>query len=263
MSRMDAAIGRSEAITTARARETRWAGAMLVVGSTLYILGVVLGLEAFSGNWDTSVGPTLPDTAALIQERWSSFRGIWSAELLGSLLFASAALLLQRRPQAGRRWMPAGVVWVVVAVGSVMLAVAYALTLGSYPPALDAFADEPAVFAALRGGLLRVHSIGSILQLLGLLVALAIELRWKGEGLPDRLVQVGAGVTLLGILAAVAGLVPGVYIAAAVFFGGGLLGLAICWRGGGTADDPDLGSTKLGEEGASPGSKPGERRPER
>jgi hypothetical protein len=215
-----------------RTRQTRWGGAALALGSIIFVMGIIFGLRAFSGNWDTTVEATLPSTAALIQERWASFRVIWSAELLGSLLVASAALLLQRRPQAGRRWMPAGVVWVVVGLGSVLVAASYALTLGSYPPALDAFAEEPAVFAALRGGLLSLHLIGSILQGLGLLAALAVELRWKGRGVPDRIVQVGAGVTVLGILAAVGGLIPGEFGAAAVFLGGALLGLAIWMRGG-------------------------------
>ena len=88
------------------------------------------------------------------------------------------------------------------------------------------------MFAALPGGALFMHSIGSILQLLGLLAALAIEFRWKGREVPDRLVHGGAGVTLLGILAAVGGLILGEFIAAATFLGGALLGLAIWMRAG-------------------------------
>jgi hypothetical protein len=225
---MNSPPGTLQAVATA-AREARWGGAALALGSALFMGGIVLGLRAFSGDWDTSVGATLPDTAALIQERWGSFQAIWSAELLGALLLASGALLLQRRPEAGPRWVPTAVVWVV---GSVLVAVAQALTLGSYPPALAAFSEEPAVFAALRGGVLGLHSTGSVLQLLGLLAALAIELRWGGRGVPDRLVHGGAGVAVLGILAAVGGLIPGVYGAAAVFAAGALLGLSIWARAG-------------------------------
>lgn len=221
-----------ESTTTVPASEARWSGAALALGAILFVLGIVLGLQAFSGNWDTSVGTTLPDTAALIQERWSSFRAIWLAELLGALLMALAAFMLQRRPQAGARWIPASLVWLVVALGSMIVAVAYTLTLGSYPPALATFAEEPAVFAALRGGILFMHMTGSTLQLLGLLAALVIEFRWKGRELPDRLVQGGAGVALVGIVAAAASLIPAEFGAGALFLASVLLGLAICIRGG-------------------------------
>ena len=213
-----------------RIRQMRWGGAALAIGLILFVMGVVFGFRAFSGNWDTTVGATLPDTAALIEERWSSFRAIWLAELFGALFVATAAFLLQHRPQTRPRWVPDGVVWVVVGIASVVQAVGYALTLGSYPPALAAFAEEPTVFAALRGGVLSAFSIGSILQGLGLLTAMAIEFRWKGRELPDRLVQAGVGLVLLGPLGAA--LLPGLWIPATFYFGGALFGLAIWTRAG-------------------------------
>jgi hypothetical protein len=224
----DAAVARAK--PHASAGEGRWGGAALAFGATLFVLGTVLGLEAFDGEWDTSVGPTLPETAALIQERWLRFRAIWSGELLGALLMALAALLLQRRPQASARWLPASVAWTVVGIGSVLVAVSYGLTLGGYPPALAAFQDQPALFATLRGCVLFLHAAGSVLQLLGVLGALVTEFRWKGRALPDRLLQVGAGVGLLGAVAAAGGLVPGVYGASALFLAAVLLGAAICIR---------------------------------
>jgi hypothetical protein len=229
----DTAIRGSEAVAyAASAREVRWAGAALAFGAMLFVLGTVLGLDAFDGDWDTSVGPTLPQTAALIHERWPRFRAIWSGELLGSLLMALAAFLLQRRPQASARWLPAGVTWTVVGIGSVLVAVSYSLTLGGYPTALAAFQDQPALFATLRGGVLFLHAVGSVLQLLGVLGALVTEVRWKGRALPDRLLQAGAGVGLLGVVAAAAGLVPGAYVASALFLAAALLGTAIWLRPG-------------------------------
>jgi hypothetical protein len=229
---MNAARETAGITATTAAREARWGGAALALGAICFVMGIVLGLQAFEGSWDTSVGATLPGTAALIQEKWSSFRAIWFAELLGALLIACAAFLLLRRPQARLRSMPASVVWIVMGVGSMILAVQYAFCLGSYPPALAAFADEPAVFAAVRGGVLFMHLIGTILQLLGVLAALTLEFRWEGRGVPDRLVQGGAGITLLGILAAVGGLIPGEYGSAAIFLAAALLGLAISMKAG-------------------------------
>jgi hypothetical protein len=221
---------RDGSAATAAARETRWAGAALALGATLFVLGTVVGLHAFDGDWDTSVGPTLPETAALIHERWPRFRAIWSGELLGSLLMGVAALLLQRRRQASARWLPAGVAWTVLGVGSVLVAVSYGLTLGGYPAALAAFENQPALFATLRGCVLFLHAVGSILQLLGVLGALVTEVRWRGRALPDRLLQSGAGVALLGAVGAATGLIPGVYGATGLFLAAVLLGAAIWMR---------------------------------
>ncbi len=216
--------------TTFSAWEVRWAGAALALGATFFVMGIFLGLDAFEGDWDRSIGPTLPDTAALIQERWPRFRAIWSGELLGALLFALAAFLLQRRPQASAYWLPASVAWTVVGVGSVLVAVSYGLTLGGYPAALAAFQEQPALFATLRGCVLFLHAVGSVLQLLGLIGALVTEFRWRGRSLPDRLVHVGAGAGLLAAAAATGGLVPGEYGAAALFLAAVLLGAAIWMR---------------------------------
>jgi hypothetical protein len=215
---------------TAAAREARWAGAALALGATLFVLGTVVGLDAFDGDWDTSVGPTLPETAALIQERWPRFRAIWSGELLGALLMGVAALLLLHRRQASARWLPAGVAWTVLGVGSVLVAVGYGLTLGGYPAALAAFESQPALFATLRGCVLFLHAVGSILQLLGVLGALVTEVRWRDRALPNRLLQSGAGVALLGAVGAASGLIPGVYGATGLFLAAVLLGAAIWLR---------------------------------
>jgi hypothetical protein len=228
--RVNAAPEMNAAASLVARREVRWAGAALALGATLFVLGIILGLWAFDGNWDTSLGPTLPQTAALIHERWSSFRVIWLGELLGSLLMAVAAFLLLRRPLSPPGWLPLSVAWIVVAVGSTILAASYSLTLGGFPPALAVFEEQPALFATLRGGVLFLHMIGSILQLLGLLAVLATEFRWRGRSPADRLIQAGAAVVAAGIAAAAGGLVPGEFSAAAIFLAAALLGLAI-WLG--------------------------------
>jgi hypothetical protein len=49
---------------------------------------------------------------------------------------------------------------------------------------------------------------------------------------PHRLVHGSVGIALVGILAAVGGLIPGEYGAAAIFLAGALLGLAISIQAG-------------------------------
>jgi hypothetical protein len=219
------------ASSTSRA-EIRWGAVALSLGALLFVAGVILGLRAFSGSWDTSVGPTLPATAALLDARWPDFTRIWSGELIGAVLMAVGAFVLQRGPSSASGWVPVNFVWIVVAVGSLIVATSYAFVLGSYPPALAAFAEEPAVFGAIRGGTLRLHAAGSVLQLLGILTLLALEFRLRGKALPDRLVQAGALIAAGGIVLAAGGLMPGPLVAAAVFLAAALLGGALWTRAG-------------------------------
>jgi hypothetical protein len=209
--------------------EIRWAAAALVVGCSLFIGGIVLGLRTFAGDWDRTVGLTLPTTAGIIRDNWPVFRQIWFGEMCAALLIAVAAFQVQSagRPHGTR--VPRGPVWIVVGVGSILVAVQYAFTLGSYPPALEVFEQNPSLFAALRGGVLFVSAAGSVLQLGGLLILILASFRWKVLAPSDRLNQTAAAISLSGIALAITGLIPGEYGAAAVFLGGAILGVAM-WR---------------------------------
>jgi hypothetical protein len=221
-----------EIVSSTSITEVRWGTGALSLGALLLVAGAIFGFRAFSGTWDTTVGPTLPATASLIDEQWPAFRRIWFGEMIGALLMAVGAFVLQRGPSDASARLQVNFMWIIVAVGSTIVAVSYAFVLGSYPPALAAFGEEPAVFGAIRGGSLRVHAAGSVLQLLGILALLAIKFRMKGKELPDRLVQAGATVATAGIVLAAAGLMPGPLVAAAVFLAAAFLGGALwAWVG--------------------------------
>lgn len=217
-------------ITTASNAGTQWGAAAFSLGAMLFVMGVVFGLRAFGGEWDTSVGSTLPVTAALIDEKWAVFRRIWTGEMIGAFLMCAGAFVLQRMPSRASAGVPLDLVWIVVAIGSLIVAAQYALVLGSYPPALSAFADEPAVFGAIRGGVMVMHAIGSVLQLLGVLVILVSELRLTAADTPDRIVQAAVAVSVVGIALAVTGTMAGELGAAAIFLSASLLGAAIWLR---------------------------------
>lgn len=223
-------------------RNARWAAAFLGIGALLFVTGIVFGLAAFAGEWDRTVGATLPATAAIIRDKWTVFRRIWLGEMCAALLIAVAAFLLQHNPRETARRVPLGLLWIVVGIGSILVAVQYAFTLGSYPPALASFEQEPALFAAIRGGVLTISAVGSILQLGGILLILLVKLRLKSSATSDRLVQVAVAGVMVGLVLATIGLIPGEFGAAAVFMAAALLGSALWLRESEMANQPQAES---------------------
>jgi hypothetical protein len=215
------------AMSDSLAKELQWGGVTLALGSMCFVLGIILFLRVFYGEWDTTMGESLAQTADRMRERWNGLRVVWLTELVGALLLTFAGFLLQRRPQTSCRWLPVSLAWIVVSVGSIFVAVNYAFVLGSYPHALAIFSEAPAVFTTIRGGALFLHFVGSILQLLGLLTVLIIEFRWKGRKLSDRLVHLGVGVMILIIAASAGGFIDTNFTAAAVYLASALLGVSI------------------------------------
>lgn len=112
-----------------------------------------------------------------------------------------------------------------------MLAVAFALTLGSYPPALLALEDNPEIFATVRGGVRNLYVTGSTVALLGHLVLFLREGIAK-DGVVPRSWLLGMVVAVaLAATAAAVGLLRPSTAGAVSLFAAALLGLAI-WRAG-------------------------------
>jgi hypothetical protein len=109
-------------------------------------------------------------------------------------------LVLQRRRQTGLFWLPASVAWIAVGVGASILTAMYAFTLGSYPPALAAFDEQPGIFATLRGGVRGLFHIGMAAMFFGLVGAFLGETSASDSVLPRWVAFVGATVTLLATI---------------------------------------------------------------
>jgi hypothetical protein len=207
-------------------RNLQWGGALLAIGSILFAVAIPLFLNII-GKWDTSVGGTLNNTVNLFQIKWRNISLIWTGELFGSILLAVAGLQLHKKLYNTGRFIPASVLWALLCVGSLLVAISYALTIGSYPSALEAFVKVPDLFVVIRSGMLALHAVGSIIQLIALLFLLIIEFRWSGKTIANRLVQAGMGFALIGIILSFTGLIDANYFAAGIFLGAALLGVAI------------------------------------
>ncbi len=75
-----------------------------------------------------------------------------------------------------------------------------------------------------------MHAIGSVLQLLAVLVILVNELRLTAADTPDRTVQAAVAVSVVGIVLAATGAMAAELGAAAIFLSASLLGGAIWLR---------------------------------
>ena len=182
-----------------RVARARWGGAALALGVVLYMTAIVLFVTLYGPPEGTGPGGgvTLADTAAHMHARWNLVRGLWCTELIGALLIGLAASLLQHRRQTGLYWLPASVAWITVAVGASILTVMYTITLGSYPPALAAFQEQPAIFAALRGGMGSAFYVGMATMFLGLAGAFLAEALATDTVLARWFAFVGTAVSLL------------------------------------------------------------------
>jgi len=146
-----------------------------------------------------------------------------------------AASLLQRRRQEGCYWLASNAAWIVVAVGTSTLTIMYAITLGSYPPALAAFQEQPAVFAALGGGMRSAFYIGMATMFLGLTSVFLAEALATDTVLARWLAFVGSAVSLVVTIrwvAMFAGLIgrPSPPLGLIAFLLVGVFGLSLCRR---------------------------------
>jgi hypothetical protein len=217
--------------------EIRWGGAGLALGAVLYMIAIVLFVAVYGQPEGTGPGGrlVLADTAAHMRERWSLVHGLWCTEMMGALLIGLAAFALQRRRPTGFPLLPASVAWIAVGVGASILTVMYAFTLGSYPPALAAFQEQAAVFAALRGGMASLFYIGMAVMFFGLAGAFVAEMSAAKRILPRWVAFVGAAVTVLVTIrwvAMFAGILGGLTAASAplglvAFLLTGVFGLSI------------------------------------
>lgn len=176
----------------------RSGGAMLLAGAILFCITV--GLELWVG-WTTGGERPLPELAASLLDLWGTLRWIWATQAVAVFLFASSALVLLRSRHLQGRWTAAAPLWSMTAIGSLLALVAYCLTLGSYPPALAVFEQDPDLFATVSGGIRLLYFPGLLLAWLGYLPLLIREGVAKDGPVPRSWLVVIAVVAAAAILA--------------------------------------------------------------
>jgi|GEM_PF-2217944 len=184
----------------------RRGGAILSIGAFLYTLAIILYVIVYGQPKGT--GPagevTVRDSASHLLAHWRLVKGLWLTEMTAVLMIAVAAFLLPDRSETSRSLIPTRVAWLAVGIGAMLLATMYAFILGSYPPALAAFQENPTVFASLRGGATVLFYTGCAITFLGLGTAFLGETSMATRVIPRWVAFASAGVALLAALQAVA-----------------------------------------------------------
>ncbi len=80
-----------------------------------------------------NVPPGAVTTASNAGAQWGAAAfslGAWTGEMIGAILMSAGAFVLQRMPSRASARVPLDLVWVVIAIGSLIVAAQYALVLG-------------------------------------------------------------------------------------------------------------------------------------
>lgn len=219
----------TDSVKSARApadpgREMRSAGALLFIGAVIFV--ITIGLEQRVG-WPPS---DAADIAEVLHQLWPSLRWLWAVQLIAGFLFGLSALLILRSPYLEARWIATALIWSAVALGAIILAVAYGLALGGYPSALEALERNPDILETFRGGIRFLLMSALAVLVLGYHILFFAEGLVK-SGVVPRYWLIGAIVVIaLAMMASAAGLPTAGFVA---FFAPALLGLAL-WRAGRT-----------------------------
>jgi hypothetical protein len=186
------------------AKNAQLGGVVLIIGTILGLM--TIGLEFNVGWLARSVETTPGEMIALFLELWDSLRWIWALQMIAAFLSAVGAFVLVGAPQRSRQWLPAQLIWYAIAIGYVLSTVSYALTLGSYPPALAAAEQHPELFTTVRGGIRFLYEVGGYTQ-----IGLFVLFYWEGisrKGIvPPSWVLGATGVFIIAIALVVGGVV--------------------------------------------------------
>ena len=149
------------------------------IGGLLLILGSLLLLTTiyfeYSIGW---IGNSRTDnqTIEFIIANWEKLKHIWTFQMFSHLIFIIGYMLLLKYANILMR-----ILWSILTVCSLMILVAFGLTLGSYFPALEVYDSEPYLFETIKGGIGYLYQFGRYGLLLFIVVFVIETLNKNGK----------------------------------------------------------------------------------
>lgn len=209
-------------------RDIRIGGSALFIGTLLFVGSII---AEFSVGWSTPGSNFgLEEKVAIYRSFWPVLRWLWVVQMIGAFLMTTSALLLLTAPLPPRRFPPEKFLLAAIAVGGVMLTMAFGTAIGAYPIAFRSFETSPEIFATFLG------EVGVTYRGSAAIVVFGYFIFCIQEGVAkDGLVSPLALVAVLVLIATAVGLAAtGVMLAktagVVVFAAPALLGLSL-WRG--------------------------------
>ena len=204
--------------------ELKAGGLLLSLGALLTIVCILLEINAgWASLW---VEMTRSDYEAdqFLYDNWETMSPIWTWSMFGNVLLAAAALLLMKNAD-NIGWFPLSLLWAMYFIGTLVLVVAFAISVGSYFQALEVLDNEPAVFMTIRGAALFMFNIGLPILLLPLI--LFFYQGFKNDGWVPRSLAITAVVLIIGsLLTTMFGLTSFAVFAISIFLTTAFLGVA-------------------------------------
>ncbi|MEO2050787.1 MAG: hypothetical protein ABGX00_03410 [Allomuricauda sp.] len=145
--------------------ENQVGGLFLILGSLVLLTTIYF---EYSVGW-IGVTRTDKETNAFILGNWDSLKQIWTWQMLSHFTYTIGYVLLLKNANIVMR-----IIWTILMVCSLLMLVAFGLTLGTYYPALETYNSEPLLFETIRGGIGYLYQFGRY-GLLLFLVAFLIE----------------------------------------------------------------------------------------
>jgi len=193
--------------------EKRIGGLFLILGSIVLLTTIYF---EYSVGWIGNAR-TDEETKGFILNNWEKLKHIWTWQMLSHLIFIIGYFLLLKNAIIIMR-----IIWSTLLVCSLLMLVAFGLTLGTYYPALEAYNSEPTVFETISGGIRYLYQFGRYGLLLFFIAFLVETLNKNGKVLKVFGFSFLAFIILLFIIGYAFGI--SMKIIGAVFF---LLPLAI------------------------------------
>ena len=128
------------------------------IGGLFLILGTLVLLTTiyfeFSIGW---IGNPRTDneTIEFLISNWENLKNIWTWQMCSHFIFIVGYFLLLKTANLIMR-----ILWSILMVCSLLILVAFGLTLGSYYPALEIYNSEPTIFETIRGGIGYLYQFG-------------------------------------------------------------------------------------------------------
>ena len=136
-------------------RLIKTSGVLLLAGAIIVICTIII--EKFIG-WPPDGGQA--ERISLIIEQWAVLKWLWAGQMFACLLFLFSAILLLSTNYLEKLRPHSTLLFAINSSGAVCAIIAFALTLGSYPPALSVSDSEPNLLNTITGGIRTTYNLG-------------------------------------------------------------------------------------------------------
>lgn len=131
--------------------ENRMGGLFLILATLVLLTTIYFEYRiGWIGNPRTD-----KETIEFLLSNWENIKYIWTWQMLSHFIFIVGYTLLLKNANLIMR-----ILWSILMVCSLLILVAFGLTLGTYFPALEIYDNEPAIFETIRGGIGYLYQLG-------------------------------------------------------------------------------------------------------